>query len=144
MEKLYSLMNSEGYCNVLQRTLFLAAYRKASDNFILQQENIAIHAPNITKLWFDRFKVAILDFPATFTDLNIISNVWGQLARGCMLVGDSIITSQTSKLRCAMLGIDLSAHTQRRSKILSLTPSPTSSIRKSASSTIKCMVSVPI
>uniref|UniRef100_A0A8C5NBQ3 Tc1-like transposase DDE domain-containing protein n=1 Tax=Gouania willdenowi TaxID=441366 RepID=A0A8C5NBQ3_GOUWI len=46
-----------------------------------QQDNAAVHNPRLTKDFFQKNNVTLLDHPACFPDLNSIKNIWGWMAR---------------------------------------------------------------
>lgn len=74
-------MNSQQYCNILQYFLLPKADRLFGENWTFQQDNSSVHSSSYTKQWMESNDIDLLDWPAKSPDLNIIENVWGQLAR---------------------------------------------------------------
>lgn len=76
-----SRMNSNDYITVMETHLlpFIRRYRRKK--LIFQQDNAKIHVSTVSKAWFDRNKIELLDHPPCSPDLNPMENLWGYLVR---------------------------------------------------------------
>ncbi|CAB4416961.1 unnamed protein product [Rhizophagus irregularis] len=75
-------INSNTYVRILNKHLHpfyhtvCELIRRAAT---FQQDNAPIHTVKITKDWLKKNKITIIDWPANFSDLNLIKNIWKQL-----------------------------------------------------------------
>ena len=77
LEGINTNMNSTGYCNILQRSLLPFAAETLGEVWTFQHDGASIPRSNETKKWLDKRTVNVLPWPAKFSNLNIIVNVWG-------------------------------------------------------------------
>lgn len=73
--------DSKKYLDILKNAKLKIRDVMGADNWILQQDNAAIHTAKLIKTWLKEEKITYLDWPALSPDLNIIENVWGWLSR---------------------------------------------------------------
>uniref|UniRef100_A0A671W652 Tc1-like transposase DDE domain-containing protein n=1 Tax=Sparus aurata TaxID=8175 RepID=A0A671W652_SPAAU len=55
--------------------------RLCGNDWVCQQDNAAVHNAHLTKDFFQRNNVTLLDHPACSPDLNPTENIWGWMAR---------------------------------------------------------------
>ena len=67
-------MNSKMYIEVLNKRL-RSSMRKTGCS-VFQQDNAPCHVSNLTKDWFERKRIEVLDWPGSSPDMNPIENLW--------------------------------------------------------------------
>lgn len=87
MAKVDRHTNLEKYCTILQDFLLPEADCNFGENWMFQQDNFAFHTPHYTKQWLESNEAESLDWPAKHTDISVIDNVWGQMARAVYCEG---------------------------------------------------------
>ena len=74
-----------GYVEMLQRaSLMTEGPRLCGNDWVFQQDNTVVHNAHLTKDFFQRNNVTLLDHPASSPDLNPTENnvnIWGWMAR---------------------------------------------------------------
>lgn len=85
-------VNSQVYCNALKDCLLPFAAEKMRDKWIMQQGNTSVHMSKDTRSWLNDNQVQVMDWPTTSSDLNLIENLWGLLARHVKKVEDNSAT----------------------------------------------------
>lgn len=93
-------MNSKKYVTMLQDNLLRQAVKIGGKNWIFQQDNASIHASRETNAFFEAKNVRILQWPSKSPDLNIIENLWGDLARAVYASGRQF--NNVSELKLAI------------------------------------------
>ena len=81
VEGVKGTMDARGYCELLEKTLLPAAADVLGENWTLMHDGASVHRANYTKNFLEEKNVKALDWPAKSPDLNVIENVWGQMAR---------------------------------------------------------------
>ncbi len=76
-----SSMNASRYISLLQRALLPYVYEKHDNDYIFQQDNAPCHSANLTHECFEENGVTFMDWPSLSPDLNLIENVWSEMAR---------------------------------------------------------------
>ena len=65
-----------GYVEMLQRaSLMTEGPCLCGNDWVFQQDSIAVHNAHLTKDFFQRNNVTLLDYPACSPDLNPIENI---------------------------------------------------------------------
>ena len=74
-------MNSDDCKKLLEEYLLSNAVYLTGEKWVFQQKNAFIHQSRFMKTWFKSTNIQILDWPLRSPDLNLIENLWGDLAR---------------------------------------------------------------
>ena len=61
------------------------------NRFIFQRDNATVHTAKVVKSYFAANNIPLLEWPARSPDMNIIENLWGDVAR---VVYASSVTSK--------------------------------------------------
>lgn len=73
--------NLKKYLEIL-KTAKIRIFDVIKDNeWIFQQDNVAIYTAKLIKTWFEEQEITCLQWPALSPDINIIENVWAYLSR---------------------------------------------------------------
>ena len=72
-------MNSEKYIELLDDVLINFGDDSLGNNWILRQDNAAIHKSKATKSFLPSRNIPVLDWPAYSSHLNPIENLWATL-----------------------------------------------------------------
>ena len=89
-------MNSNGYREVLKNHLVFGG-----SDWIFQQDNAPVHRSKVNITWFKSQKINVLPWPLLSSDLNLIENVWGLLAR--KVCGEGMQFRTREQLKTAIL-----------------------------------------
>lgn len=93
-------MNAEMYTDILKRNLKSSARKlRLGPNFVFQQDNDPKHTARLTKVFFEKEDVNVLEWPAQSPDLNPIEHLWAILDRE---IGDRALKKK-DELREAVL-----------------------------------------
>lgn len=76
-----TIMDSDYYVQVLQKSLLPNADAMMGENWSLQQGNAAVHTSHVKKSFLGASSLDVPDWPGKSPDINIIENVFGVLAR---------------------------------------------------------------
>ena len=79
--KITAKMNSKAYQKVREDHLIPNASAIAGQNWTFQQDNASIHASRSTKAYLGSANISTFEWPACYSDLNPIENLWGIVSR---------------------------------------------------------------
>lgn len=81
LERISTKMNSEAYCNMLEKPLLLFLDDNEEKKYIFQQDNAPCHRVSNTKKWFLEHNIECMEWPALSPDLNPVENLWSDISR---------------------------------------------------------------
>lgn len=82
LEFIDGTVNAEKYQRILAASL-LSSIEKLhpEENFIFQQDGASCHTAKTTKNWFAYHNIAVLDWPSSSPDLNVIETLWHKMKK---------------------------------------------------------------
>jgi transposase len=74
-------INSKMYLQLISEQIERHATRISGEKFTFQQDNTAVHSAKVVKSYFKANNIPLLEWPARSPDINVIENLWKDLAR---------------------------------------------------------------
>lgn len=80
LQKIDGIMDARYYIRILEKNLEESANKmNIGGEYIFMQDNDPKHTAGVTKRYFERKAINLLDWPPQSADLNPIENLWGML-----------------------------------------------------------------
>jgi hypothetical protein len=95
-------MNSKMYLQLISEQIERHGTRISGEKFTFQQDNAAVHSAKVVKSYFTANNIPLLEWPARSPDINIIENLWADLARAVYAKGRQFNNTKELK-ECILL-----------------------------------------